>query len=57
MANAVYLAVESGSDDLAFRLLDAAEASFEQMAARPAMGAVPETPVGYTSPLTLQFSE
>ena len=35
---AVYLAEESGSDDLAFRFLDAAEASFEQLAAMPEMG-------------------
>ena len=35
---AVYLAEESGNDDLAFRFLDAAEASFEHVAAMPAMG-------------------
>jgi toxin ParE1/3/4 len=35
---AVYLAVESGSDDLANRFLDAAEATFEHMAAMPSMG-------------------
>jgi len=36
---AVYLAEESGSDELAFRFLDAAAASFEDLAAMPAMGA------------------
>lgn len=35
---AVYLAEESGSDDLAFRFLDAAEASFEQLIAMARMG-------------------
>ena len=35
---AVYLAEESGSDDLAFRFFDAAEASFKQLTAMPAMG-------------------
>ena len=35
---AFYLAEEAGSDNLAFRFLDAAEASFEQLAAMPAMG-------------------
>ena len=35
---AVYLAEEGPSDDLAFRFLDAAESSFEQLAAMPAMG-------------------
>ncbi len=39
---AVYLAVESGSDDLAFRFLEAAEASFEQLAAMPAIGVARE---------------
>jgi toxin ParE1/3/4 len=39
---AVYLAEESGSDDLVFRFLDAAEASFEQLAAMPEMGATRE---------------
>lgn len=39
---AVYLADESGSDDLAFRFLDAAEASFEQLAAMPEMGVARE---------------
>lgn len=39
---AVYLADESGSDDLAFRFLDAAEASFERLAAMPEMGAARE---------------
>jgi toxin ParE1/3/4 len=34
---AVYLA-EERSDDLAFRFLDAAEASFKQLTAMPAMG-------------------
>lgn len=35
---AVYLADESGSDELAFRFLDAAEASFESLATRSEMG-------------------
>ena len=35
---AVFLAQESGSDDLAFRFLDAAEASFEQLTTTPEMG-------------------
>lgn len=35
---AVYLAEESGSDDLALRFLDAAEASFAQLAAMPESG-------------------
>ena len=35
---AVYLAEESGSDDLAFRFLDAVEASFDRLIATPAMG-------------------
>ena len=39
---AVYLAEESGSDDLAFRFLDAAEASFAKLAAMPAMGVARE---------------
>ena len=39
---AVYLAEESGSDDLAFRFLDAAETAFEQLAAMPAMGVMRE---------------
>ncbi len=39
---AVNLAEESGSDDLAFRFLDAAEATFEQLAAMPAMGVMRE---------------
>ena len=39
---AVYLADESGNDDLAVRFLDAAEASFEKLAAMPAMGAARE---------------
>ena len=36
---AVYLAEESGTEDLAFRFLDAADASFDDLAAMPAMGA------------------
>ena len=36
---AVYLAEESGSDDLAYRFLDAAEASFENLASMARMGA------------------
>lgn len=36
---AVYLAEESGSDELAFRFLDAAEATLEDLAAMPQMGA------------------
>ena len=36
---AVYLAGESGSDDLALRFLDAAETSFENLAVMPEMGA------------------
>ena len=39
---AVYLAEESGNDDLAFNFLAAAEASFEQLAAMPAMGVARE---------------
>ena len=39
---AVYLAEESGSNDLAFRFLDAAEATFEHLAVMPAMGVVRE---------------
>lgn len=39
---AVYLADEGGSDDLAFRFLDAAETGFEQLAAMPEMGAARE---------------
>jgi len=39
---AVYLAEERGSDGLAFRFLDAAEASFEQLAAMPATGVARE---------------
>jgi len=35
---AVYLAEESRSDELAFRFLDAAEASFESLAGMPEMG-------------------
>ena len=35
---AVYLAEESGSDELAFRFLHAAQATFERLAAMPAMG-------------------
>ena len=35
---AVYLADESGSDELAFRFLDAAEASFDSLAAMSEMG-------------------
>lgn len=35
---AVYLAEESGTDELAFRFLDAAETSFENLAAMPEMG-------------------
>ncbi len=35
---AVYLAEESGSDELAFRFLEAAEASFESLAAMCGMG-------------------
>jgi toxin ParE1/3/4 len=35
---AVYLAEESGSDELAFRFLDAAEASFQQLTEMPEMG-------------------
>jgi toxin ParE1/3/4 len=35
---AVYLAEESGSDELAFRFLDAAEASFDSLAAMSEMG-------------------
>ena len=36
---AVYLAEESGTDELALRFIDAAESSFEELAAMPAMGA------------------
>ena len=36
---AVYLADESGDDKLGVRFLDAAEASFEQLASMPGMGA------------------
>jgi toxin ParE1/3/4 len=39
---AVYLASESGSVDLAFRFLDAAEASFEDLSTMPEMGAATE---------------
>ena len=39
---AVYLAEESASDELAFRFLDAAEASFESLAVMPGMGAARE---------------
>jgi toxin ParE1/3/4 len=39
---AVYLAQESGSDDLAFRFLAAAETSLEQLAALPATGVARE---------------
>src|SRR5712671_1739998 len=35
---AVYLAEESGSDELAFRFLDAAETSFESLATMSEMG-------------------
>jgi toxin ParE1/3/4 len=35
---AVYLAEESGNDDIAFRFLDAAETSFAKLAAMPAIG-------------------
>jgi len=35
---AVYLAEQSGCRDLAFRFLDAAESSFEDLAAMPEMG-------------------
>jgi toxin ParE1/3/4 len=35
---AVYLSQKSGIDHLAFRFLDAAESSFEQLAAMPEMG-------------------
>jgi hypothetical protein len=37
---AVYLADESGNDELAFRFLDAAEKSLIELAAMPEMGAV-----------------
>lgn len=36
---AVYLAEESGSEDLAFRFLDAAEATFKRLAVMPEAGA------------------
>ena len=36
---AVYLAEESGTDELAFRFIDASQSSFEALAAMPAMGA------------------
>jgi plasmid stabilization system protein ParE len=36
---AVYLAEESDNDELAFRFLDAVEASFAELAAMPEMGA------------------
>lgn len=36
---AIYLAEESGNDDLALRFLDAAEASFDELSAMPEMGA------------------
>jgi toxin ParE1/3/4 len=36
---AVYLTERSGSDDLAFRFLEKAEACFKQLAAMPQMGA------------------
>lgn len=39
---AVYLVEERGNDDLAFRFVEAAEASFERLAAMPAMGATRE---------------
>jgi toxin ParE1/3/4 len=39
---AVYLAQEGGIDDLAFRFLDAAEASFAKLATMPAMGVARE---------------
>jgi len=35
---ALYLADQSGRDDLAFHFLDAAESSFEDLAAMPTMG-------------------
>lgn len=37
---AIYLAEENGSDEVAFRFLDAAEASFESLTATPEMGTV-----------------
>jgi toxin ParE1/3/4 len=46
---AVYLAEESGSDEVAFRFLDAAEASFESVGAMPGMGA----PRAYNDPVLL----
>ena len=39
---AVYLAEESGNDDLAFRFLAAAETSFDRLAAMPAIGVARE---------------
>ena len=39
---AVYLAEQSGRDDLAFRFLDAAESSFEDLAAMPELGTARE---------------
>ena len=36
---AVYLATESGDDDLGFRFLTAAETSFERLVTMPSMGA------------------
>ncbi len=39
---AVYLAEESASDELAFRFLDAAEASFQSLAAMSGLGAARE---------------
>ena len=39
---AVYLAQQSGNDDLAFGFLAAAEAGFDQLAAMPAMGVARE---------------
>jgi toxin ParE1/3/4 len=37
---AIYLAEESGNDEVAFRFLDAAEASFDSLAATPEVGTV-----------------
>ena len=39
---AIYLAEESGNNDVAFRFIAAAEASFEHLAATPAMGVAKE---------------
>ena len=36
---AVYLAEESGNEELAYRFLDTAETAFRQLAAMPEMGA------------------